>query len=389
DYRGTTSKMDVKAVQGTADDASVSKLCAAEKGYFKDEFLQYFVVKRARRSPLINRGYYSRVAAFDTVIHDFLSRYGTIGKTQTSTAKADSKITCQIVSLGAGFDTTFFKLKSAGGSGFRFIEVDLPDVVSRKFTIISATPELKKMIGTIEKPKESTKPTPTPTPTPAPTPTSPPKGDAKIDNKKNKNSAAAIVIGRKKRKLKEPLTMHAGDYHLCECDLRSPKALDAAMKVCKANFSLPTLFFAECVLIYLDPEHSTGVIRWAAGKCREGKGIGRFISYGQVRPNDPFGSIMIKNFAARGCALRGLRAYPSLESQVKRFKDAGWSTAKSSDMNTVYSEMLDPDDTKRVAKLEMFDEFEEWHLFGAHYALTIADYSPTSESVSATTKSRS
>jgi O-methyltransferase involved in polyketide biosynthesis len=72
-----------EAVQFTADDDC---LCA-------------FVRKPSRRSPLINRGYYARVAAVQTLVSQFLDH-----------VKGNK---AQIVSLGAGFDTTYFRMKNA------------------------------------------------------------------------------------------------------------------------------------------------------------------------------------------------------------------------------------------------------------------------------------
>jgi len=90
----------------TNDDACVSKLyilpssliiCSScvKKGYYQDDFVRFFAKEISIRPPLINRGYYSRVAAFKLVITKFLSIPGKK----------------QIVSLGAGFDTTYFQLK--------------------------------------------------------------------------------------------------------------------------------------------------------------------------------------------------------------------------------------------------------------------------------------
>lgn len=39
---------------------------------------------------------------------------------------------CQIVSLGAGFDTTYWCLKDKGLNPKRYVEVDFPAVTSRK-----------------------------------------------------------------------------------------------------------------------------------------------------------------------------------------------------------------------------------------------------------------
>lgn len=42
----------------------VSKLSCVRTGYWQDPYLQHFVRKPSRRSPMINRGYYSRCAMF-------------------------------------------------------------------------------------------------------------------------------------------------------------------------------------------------------------------------------------------------------------------------------------------------------------------------------------
>jgi O-methyltransferase involved in polyketide biosynthesis len=42
----------------------------------------------------------------------------------------------QIVSLGAGFDTTFFRLLAGGRAPDRFFEVDFPDLVKRKVALM-------------------------------------------------------------------------------------------------------------------------------------------------------------------------------------------------------------------------------------------------------------
>ena len=47
-------------MQGTNDSSIVSKRSMARLGYFHDPYLQPFVAKPSRRSPLINRGYYIR-----------------------------------------------------------------------------------------------------------------------------------------------------------------------------------------------------------------------------------------------------------------------------------------------------------------------------------------
>ena len=95
-------------------------------GYFRDPYLQHFVRRAAKRAPLINRGvsvqlsisrasatypclsasrchagYYARFAAFQQLIQSFIQRC----------RQGDSHRKTQVVSLGAGFDTTYFNLQ--------------------------------------------------------------------------------------------------------------------------------------------------------------------------------------------------------------------------------------------------------------------------------------
>ena len=133
------------AVEATSDDAAISKLSSATLGYYKDPFLHHLVArpKFTRRSPLINRGYFARVAARDKVVHDFL---------QASRSSERN----QIVALGAGSDTLFFRLKAESKQPTCFIEVDFPAVVERKTKIICNTRELNEMIKVdVEEVKEN------------------------------------------------------------------------------------------------------------------------------------------------------------------------------------------------------------------------------------------
>ena len=42
----------------------------------------------------------------------------------------------QVISLGAGFDSSFFRLMSEGFNECHFVEIDFPDVVNRKRHLI-------------------------------------------------------------------------------------------------------------------------------------------------------------------------------------------------------------------------------------------------------------
>jgi tRNA wybutosine-synthesizing protein 4 len=54
---------------------------------------------------------------------------------------------------------------------------------------------------------------------------------------------------------------------------------------------VPTLFLSECVMIYMEPQHSQAIISW----IRESLKTAFFCWYEQIRPNDPFGREMVAN----------------------------------------------------------------------------------------------
>lgn len=61
-----------EAVMSTNDDASDCKRCAVRMGYWKDEYIGYFVKNNDRKAPEINRGYFARVKGVETCIEKFL-----------------------------------------------------------------------------------------------------------------------------------------------------------------------------------------------------------------------------------------------------------------------------------------------------------------------------
>ena len=61
-----------KNVQLTNDDATLSKMACAKLGYTQDHFVRYFTRPFAKRPPLINRGYYARIAAIRQLMAQFL-----------------------------------------------------------------------------------------------------------------------------------------------------------------------------------------------------------------------------------------------------------------------------------------------------------------------------
>lgn len=88
------------AIRATDNDASLARLSAVNKGYLKDAYIQHFV-PRARfqpsRPPLINIGTYIRSEGIDKLVDAWIRNC------------AAAQTSHQIVSLGAGSDTRFWR----------------------------------------------------------------------------------------------------------------------------------------------------------------------------------------------------------------------------------------------------------------------------------------
>lgn len=103
-----------------------------------------------------------------------------------------------------------------------------------------------------------------------------------------------------------------------------------------------------------------------------------------VNPNDGFGRMMVKNLEARGCPLLGLPGCPDADAQRARFQSAGWHPAAVLTMNEVYSQ-LPAAEVRKIEKLEIFDEMEEWRLINEHYCLGWAVRAPPDSILSSIT----
>uniref|UniRef100_A0AAF5Q6G5 Leucine carboxyl methyltransferase 1 n=1 Tax=Wuchereria bancrofti TaxID=6293 RepID=A0AAF5Q6G5_WUCBA len=109
--------------------------------------------------------------------------------------------------------------------------------------------------------------------------------------------------------------LHAGDYHLVGADLRQLNEFKEKLGSCELNYKLPTLFIAECVLVYVETSQSDALLSAASNGLR----ILFFLNYEQVNIGDTFGKIM-----CRGIILPGLAACENLDAQKRRFIGSGW-----------------------------------------------------------------
>ena len=168
-------------------------------------------------------------------------------------------------------------------------------------------------------------------------------------------------------------------YHLLGHDLRSLSTMPHLPSPTQSLFelgidtSLPTLLISECVLTYLPPRESDPIISWAALTFTNSA----FCIYEQVLPchvnGSPgaFATQMISHFNAISSPLLSVSKYPSLESQVGRFKTRGYSNVEAISLNTYYAHQVALPEKTRLNNLEMHDEWEEWHNYLGHYFVLV------------------
>ena len=301
-------------VETTNEDATECKLSAVNCGYYEDEFLKFFVPENRRKNrkpPLINRGHFARVAAVDCVIRRFIERGGK-----------------QVVVLGAGYDTTYFRLGKERREGVAWFEIDFPNVISTKISTIERNAELRHAVGDVE-PADVV-------------------GDGSV--KQWKSCEGTMTI--------------AGT------DIRNTTQVEMILKASGIEWNEPTMIISEVVLVYIEPKSADEIISWAAKKFQTAV----FVTYEQIRPKDAFGAMMVKNLEARGCPLLGIHAYPDLPAQEARYTLHGWQKSKAIDMNSVFTQLISstPGMAKRLSSIEIFDELEEWNLIQAHYCFVIS-----------------
>ncbi|ELW48105.1 tRNA wybutosine-synthesizing protein 4 [Tupaia chinensis] len=300
------------AVQSTNDSSALSKSSLAARGYVQDAFAALLVPGAVRRAPLIHRGYYVRARAVRHCVRAFLERTCALPDARRS----------QIVSLGAGSDSLYFRLKTAGRLTRAAIwEVDFPEVAQRKAERIAETPELCALTRPFQ------------------------RGDPE-----------------------SALHFESSDYRILGLDLRLLQRLDETLAAAGLDAASPTLLLAEAVLTYLEPDSAADLIAWAAQRFPNAV----FVIYEQMRPRDAFGQFMLQHFRQLNSPLHGLDRFPDVEAQRRRFLQAGWTSCSAIDMNEFYRCFLSPEERWRVENLEPFDEFEEWHLKCAHYFILAA-----------------
>ncbi|KAG5637726.1 hypothetical protein H0H81_003436 [Sphagnurus paluster] len=300
------------SIRETDNDAAVARLSAAQKGYLHDPYIRHLVPRahlQQPRPPLINVGTYVRGAAIDALVEQWLQI-------------ADKKTKkCQIVSLGAGSDTRFWRIANGTHKDTlaTYVEVDFPEVTTRKAMSIRKSKELGAILG----------------------------GD-----------------------IQGGTALHAGKYHLLPGDLRmGPTALSTLLTGI-LDSSLPTLLLFECVLVYMVPSASDAVLRWFVDYFSDAKTPLGAVVYEMFNLEDAFGKVMVSNLKSRNVSIPGAEPYRNLEALSQRFLSTGFNTAHSETLREIRRTWIAPDELERLSMLEMLDEIEELELVLEHYAVS-------------------
>lgn len=192
----------------TAEVAARGKLSAVRARFYSDPYVACFLPSLPCPCPslgaMINTGQYARVAAIGSVIEQFMR----LAPPQSA----------QIVSLGAGLDTRFWQLHDSALLPARYIELDQPCVVEAKARAIASSPQLLAAL---------------------------PGGAACCSE-----SGVASVC-----------------YSCIGVDLCDLSKLDDALQSAQWDSSAPTLVIAECLLVYMKPAASGGLLRYFGERC--------------------------------------------------------------------------------------------------------------------------
>jgi hypothetical protein len=312
--------------------------------------------------PIIRRGSYARVCCIDKALSVFLS------------PMVEDNTTCslplrQVVMLGAGKDTSYFRYKRgiltsqdilnniSPGPGLtsemprvKWYDVDFESVMSKKRQLIETLPSAL-----------------------AKTP------DTSVS------------------------TNNDDEYHMVGFDLRRPPSefFDLLTSTdYKFDPSLPTLFVLECVQMYMTEHDSQALLSSIAQRCH----LPIVVIYDPILLHDPFGNVMAQHLSRAGVLptslvndnddadnpkntavgsnnetstshpqhLSSLLATRTLEQHIAKLRQCGFGAVVGSNMANAYDTLLSQALRGRANRCEMLDEVEEWNLLMSHYCLVVA-----------------
>ncbi|TKX27009.1 leucine carboxyl methyltransferase [Elsinoe australis] len=264
---GDQAKTKDGIVQQTDNDAASSRASAVSLGYLQDPYAFAFAsIPPPRRYPLINRGTYVRSIAIDRLVKSFLD--------------TDNGSRKQIISLGAGSDTRFFRF--SGVPNLIYHEFDF---ASNTTTKVNRTLENYPMRAALQS--------------------------------ANTASTDVRVAPTKDALYSKSLNIHP-------LDLREIYTTSAAQaKLENLDPDAPTLILSECCLTYLTRDDGTKILNHILRQMLHPSTPAAVVFYEPIKPKDAFGQTMTSNLGSRGIEMPALHEIPTLEAHRQRIKQLG------------------------------------------------------------------
>ena len=275
-----------------------------------------------------------RTSGIDLLVKRFLGE-GKDAEQGTTTKKRKR----QIISLGAGSDTRYFRLAASSSSSSSpsmvYHELDFPTNTAQKIASIQRSDELRSVL----------------------------RGHHDLAGSNDTNP---IQISP------DFTALYSPTYNIHPIDLRSLQPLTEPSKPALPNLDpdLPTLLISECCLIYLTPSTADSILKYFTTHLFPPSTPLGIIIYEPIKPSDSFGQVMVQNLGRRGIVMQTLKKYGSLNRQKERLRLMGFESGQASaDVDFVWENWISPREISRVANLELLDEVEEWRLLAGHYCL--------------------
>ena len=242
-----------------------------------------------------------------------------------SNIKKNEQNSIQVLNLGCGMDSLYFYLKEKYPTiNLKLLEIDYHDITKKKVKFIQTSKKLsEKLID--------------------------------FDDKS---------ISECKKKL---ITK---DYIILDCDLTQGNKVQNCIKESNLDSNILTIVIAECFFCYLSSEEVNDLL----SILNKNFNNSILLYYDLINPNDDFGKMMIKNLKNfRGIILPGYKDCPDEKSHIKRISDNGFiNKSNCIEMLKYFNEILSEEIKKKVNKLELIDELEEWNLLQKHSCIGYA-----------------
>lgn len=241
--------------------------------------------------PEIKQGYWARVRAIEMIVEQFIE----VGVCRLSREQLEPFVqktngTGQILSVGCGFDTLYFRLVAAKRADVqKYVEVWCCFFGGRKYSralldglLVGDDKEDRYDYATKWKSAQ---------------------GDARreewcVEKNEMSGSAKAILAGAPVQVASSRCDMHAPPYHLLGADLRQEKELETKLdaagidyrcglknafgKVRSFAYSAPTLIIAECVFVYMANDATLNLLKFFTQRFTQCA----IVNYDQVRLYD-------------------------------------------------------------------------------------------------------